>query len=368
MKVLHVSGARGWGGNEQQMMYVIPELENLGVNNIVFGLDNSLLQKQCLDKKIKFIGVKSRKLNKFSNYFILRKIVESEKPNLIHLHTSDSLTVFAISDLLFGLKTKTVFSKKGMGVSGSFLSKIKYNYKGVNCIFCVSNSVKRDFSKILSNKNKSKTKVIHDCVSLEILKEKPIFNCRNKFSISNESKIIGNIANHTAAKDIETLINTVDYLVNNLKRKDFVLIQLGEFSKLTSHYVNLIKRKNLEKFIIFTDKIDKAYTLNPQFDIFLMTSQREGGPTSVLEAMLLNVPIVSTDVGVISEVIVNNENGYISAVKDAKSLAVNINSLIDNQLLCDKFANISKLKVEKEFNAEYISHKTFLAYQETIVL
>lgn len=366
MKILHISGAKGWGGNEQQLMYLIPELDKLNVDNLVFGLENSMLQKQCNAKKIKFIQVKSRKLNKFSNYLYLKKIVKLEKPDLIHLHTSDSLTVFTISDFLFGLKTKTVFSKKGMGVSGSFLSKIKYNYKSVNSIFCVSKSVQRDFSKILSLKNKSKTRVIHDCVALSILDEKPIFDCRKKFNITNERTIIGNIANHTAAKDIETLINTIDFLVYDLNRKDFVVLQIGEFSKSTLHYQNLIKHKNLENFIILTDKINQAYTLNPQFDIFLMTSQREGGPTSVLEAMLFNVPIVSTDVGVISEVIVNNENGFISAVKDANSLAKNLNILMDNELLKEKFARNSKLKIEKEFNAANISYQTYLAYQEII--
>ena len=65
MKILHISGAKGWGGNEQQLMYLIPELDKLNVDNLVFGLENSMLQKQCNAKKIKFIQVKSRKLNKF---------------------------------------------------------------------------------------------------------------------------------------------------------------------------------------------------------------------------------------------------------------------------------------------------------------
>ena len=364
MKVLHISGAKGWGGNEQQMMYIIPELEKLGVSNSVLGLKGSVLQKQCTVEKINFIEINSSKLNKFSNYSYLKRIVVAEKPDIIHLHTSDSLTVFTISDLLFKLKTKTVFSKKGMGASGSFLSKFKYNYKGIASFFCVSNSVKRDFSKILNTKNKSKARVIHDCVALSVLDKKPVFDCREKFGIRNEMNIIGNIANHTAAKDIETLINTVDFLVNDLKRKDFIVLQMGEFSKLTPFYQNLVEQKKLEQFIIFTDKIEQAFTLNPQFDVFLMTSQREGGPTSVLEAMLFGVPVVSTNVGVIAEVITNRENGFISDVKDAKSLAVNLDTLLKNQMLRKQFAEVSKLKIKKEFNAAYISNQTYSAYQE----
>lgn len=366
MKVLHISGAKGWGGNEQQMMHILPELEKLGVNNFVLGIKDSILHQQCVERKIKFIEIEDKKLNKRANFIYLKKIVNLEKPDLIHLHTSDSLTFYTLTDLFFGLKTKTIFSKKGMGSSGSILSKFKYNYKGVNRILCVSNSVKRDFSKILSNKNKSKAVVIHDCVALAVLEENPIFNCREKFGISEDLKIIGNIANHTAAKDIETLINTIEFLVYNLNRRDFVLIQLGEFTKLTPLYQNLITQKKLEEFIIFTGKVKNAYTLNPQFDVFLMTSQREGGPTSVLEAMLFNVPVVSTDVGVIADVIVNKENGFISLIKDFESLALNASILLDDSSLRKQFSEISKKRIEKEFNATYISNQTYQAYQEIL--
>src|SRR5690606_40186848 len=79
---------------------------------------------------------------------------------------------------------------------------------------------------------------------------------------------------------------------------------------------------------VFTDKMYKAYRFNHQFDVFLMTSEREGGPTSVLEAMYLEKPIVSTNVGIVPEIIKNGENGYVSDVKDYISLAKNIQTLV----------------------------------------
>ena len=51
MTILHISGARGWGGNEQQMIYCIPELEKLGCENIVFGFENSKLEKAMFVRK-----------------------------------------------------------------------------------------------------------------------------------------------------------------------------------------------------------------------------------------------------------------------------------------------------------------------------
>ena len=366
MKILHISGAKGWGGNEQQMVYLFPELQQKGVENSVFGVSDSVLQAECARLEIPFIVAKKHKLNLAVNYRYLKEVVLKIKPDLIHLHTSDSLTVFTISDILFGLKTKAVFSKKGMGTSSSFLSKIKYNYSGLNSIICVSKSVQRDLGAILSSKNKLKTTVIHDCVSLTIQKELPTFSIREKFSIPAEIKLVGNIGNHAKAKDLTTFIETVSVIVNQFDRKDILFVQIGEFSKLTPDLMELIKTKKVEKNILFLNKIEKASSVVPQFDVFLMTSEREGGPTSVLEAMLMGVPVVSTQVGVVPEVIKPGENGMFAPVKEANLLATHVIEMLDNELLHQKCSQNARELIQKEFNSNVIANQTKTLYEQLI--
>ena len=367
MKILHISGARSWGGNEQQLINLIPELEKIGVSNMVFGIAGTRLHSECKRIETNFVSAKKDKLNNFSNYKHLKAIINQHKPDVVHMHTSDSLTVFTLSDILFNLQTKAVFSKKGMGASGSFLSKFKYNYKNLNSIICVSNRVKTDFSEILSDKNKGKVLVIHDCVDLDIVNEEAIFNIRDKFTIADK-KIIGNIANHTAAKDLPTLIDVVDELVNVYKREDFIILQIGEFSKLTPTFQQLIKDKKLEKYIIFTGKVDRAYSLNPQFYLFLMTSQREGGPSSILESMLFGATVLSTNVGVIPDVITNRENGFTAEVKDVKSIAKTINYILDNPEIREEIGVRASTSIRQDFSAKKIAKQTFNAYQNILNL
>lgn len=358
MKVLHVSGAKGWGGNEQQIAYIFPELRKLGVENIVFGVKDSKLHQYCKKMNIPFFNAKSDKLNKIVNYRFFKEIVNYTNPDLIHLHTSDSLTVYAISDILYDLKTKVVFSKKGMGASSSFFSNLKYNYKGLDSIICVSNTVKRELGKILNSKSNSKSVVVHDCVSLDIVNLKPTINLKEVYSIGDEFKIVGNIANHSGAKDLPTFINTVDEVVNNLKRKDIKFIQIGEFTKYTDQLKQLAKEKGVEQFLIFTGKIENASSLVSQFDVFLMTSQREGGPTSVLESMLIGTPVVSTQVGVVPDVIKDGINGFVAPIKDYKQLANKLITLLDSDEIRIEFAAKSKTIIEKEFIGERIAKQT----------
>ena len=364
MKVLHVSGARGWGGNEQQLIDYIPELEKLGTSHIVFGVKDSVLHNKCKDLGIAFIEAKKHKLNKFANYLYLKEVVKDVKPDVIHLHTSDSLTVYTIADLLTRLKVKAVFSKKGMGSRSSLLSKYKYNYKNLAAIICVSKRVQEEFSAILNEATKKKTIVIHDCVSPKILNTTDkVEDIKAKFNIPDSGFLIGNIANHTAAKDHFTLIESADYLINTLNKKDAYFVQVGEYTKLTDELKELVKQKGLENSIFFTGRIPEAYKFNNQFDAFVMTSQREGGPTSVLEAMLLGVPTVSTNVGVMPEVIENGVNGFICPVKDYKTIAESLSKLTDNAQLRENFSAKGSAVIKEGFMAEKLAPQTLKVYK-----
>ena len=54
MKVLHISEARSWCGNEQQLMDLIPELKTIGVSSIIFGVDRYPLQECCFENDVPF--------------------------------------------------------------------------------------------------------------------------------------------------------------------------------------------------------------------------------------------------------------------------------------------------------------------------
>lgn len=367
MKILHISGAKGWGGNEQQMIDLIPELTKLGVENIVLGVENSQLQKECEIKNISFIEAKKNKLNKFVNYFYLKTVVKRIKPDLIHLHTSDSLTVFTISDLLFGLKTKTVFSKKGMGSSSTILSKFKYNYKNINTIICVSEAVKKSFSGIVSSKNQHKLTVVYDGINIDRKDNKKKLSVRELFSIDTDIVILGNIANHVKAKDLTTLIKTVNELVNNYGLRNIHLLQVGKFSeKITPDLEKLIFDLQLKEYITLANFQPNALEFLTQFDIFVMSSIREGLPLTIYEAFLKKTPVVSTKAGGIPEAVIHDYNGYLCEVGDYRNLAKNIHNLLNDEAKKEEFVKRSYEMFFEKFTAEQSACNTLKIYKKSI--
>ncbi|MFV0163458.1 glycosyltransferase [Empedobacter falsenii] len=325
MNILHISGAKVWGGNEQQLILNVNELNNLGSKNYIFGIDNSPLHLSATNNNINFIPSFSKKISKFSNISQLKKIISDYKIDVIHLHTSDSLTLFYIFNLVNKVKPKIIYSKKAVRASSSFFSKFKYNSKRLDIILCVSKKVKTDMINILNPVSQKKLQIVYDCISTNSKQE--VFDTssfKNKYNLQPSTYLIGSIANHTSAKDLPNLIQAIYLLKNKYHLKDFKLIQIGDFSKLTPELELLIEKLELKNEIILTGKIENAMSINPILDIFIVSSSREGGPTAALEAMLLKTNIVTTDVGIMSEIIYNNKNGFICQPKNSEELAKSI--------------------------------------------
>ncbi|WP_029489596.1 glycosyltransferase family 4 protein [Aquimarina agarivorans] len=367
MKILHISGAKSWGGNEQQLVDIIPELEKNEIENVVFGVKDSPLYTYCEVNKIDFIKAKETKLNKFVNYKFLKKIVNEERPDLIHLHTNNAVTVFVISDILYRLKTQAVFSKKGMGRSMSFLSILKYNYKNIKSIICVSNFVKSEMSKnVIWKKNHYKLNVIYDSINQNRLSNVHPQDIRKLYNINVEDKIIGNIANHTSAKDLITLLKAISFIVHSLNFKNFKLIQIGEFSDLTEDLKNSIRELKIENYVVFTNFIDQGYLHIQYFDVFVISSEREGGPTAALEAFFYRTPVISTKVGVLKECIEDNFNGLLVDVKDYKELAKKIVEVLKVENLGVKLADAAKITLNNKFTIEKITSQLIAEYYKEV--
>ena len=87
-------------------------------------------------------------------------------------------------------------------------------------------------------------------------------------------------------------------------------------------------------------------------DIFICTSLSEAGPLTIYEAIKMKVPIISTNVGAVPQLLENNISGYICGPGD-------VNGLIEStKKMLNKYPNIKSLTK----NADYKSHIFDLSY------
>ena len=95
--------------------------------------------------------------------------------------------------------------------------------------------------------------------------------------------------------------------------------------EITKKYANLLNLK-----VTFTGKLSKNEwaDLAKNHDIFINTTHFDNTPISVLEAMALGLPVVSTNVGGLPFLISHRENGYLVSHSNAIEMAEQIENII----------------------------------------
>ncbi|MGQ3720245.1 glycosyltransferase family 4 protein [Natrialba aegyptia] len=91
-----------------------------------------------------------------------------------------------------------------------------------------------------------------------------------------------------------------------------------------------VHRHNIEDHVEFIGWIDDMPHFLNTLDVFVLPSLNEGIPGSVREALAMEVPVVATDVGGTSNVVIDGQNGYLIEPEDTTAIIQPVLSLLDN--------------------------------------
>lgn len=131
---------------------------------------------------------------------------------------------------------------------------------------------------------------------------------RNKFSISDDTLLIGHIGRFCNQKNQSFLISLLPNLLKKNKKIKLIFIGVGE--KL-DECKNLVKKLNIEENVIFAGASKEAYKFYSAFDILVLPSRYEGIPTVGIEATYSSLNVITTT-NVTRELNFNNNVSFLS--------------------------------------------------------
>jgi len=140
----------------------------------------------------------------------------------------------------------------------------------------------------------------------------------NKLGISDASIIVGTVANLRPVKGHGYLIDAAAHVLQAHPNVHFVFIGEGD---LRSALEGQVKDLGIDGHIHFLGHREDARFLASGFDLAVLASLHEGLPNTVLEAMAEGVPVVATAVGGVTEIIVDQETGFLVPPGDTAAMA-----------------------------------------------
>ena len=200
---------------------------------------------------------------------------------------------------------------------------------------------------------------------------------KNKFTISNKyvlsrlgvnRDIVADIKNKSNVFTMGTLSWFVEkkgiiflleafLILKNREYNNIKLILAGD-GPLKNKYINYIKDNSLESNIKYIGKIraEEKDTFYKSIDSFVLPSialknDQDGIPVVLMEAVAYSLPIISTDVSGISEICVDEYNGYLLNEKNADNIADAIIKLMENKNIQRNFAINSK-KISNQYDID----------------
>ena len=186
---------------------------------------------------------------------------------------------------------------------------------------------------------------------------------RKKHSLDFNKKIIGMVSRLEPVKGPKLFIETAKRILKT--RDDVVFLVVGEGDMLYG-LKNLVKEWGIEDSVLFLGWREDALELIASMDLLVQPSLNEAVGRVLLEAQILGVPVVATQVGGIPEVVKNNLTGIIVPPRDSQALSGAICKLLDSDTLRLSMSEEAKKWVRKEFSSEEMMRKLIDVYKEVL--
>jgi len=298
----------------------------------------------------------------------IMEVIEYEKLDLIHAHYAipHATSAYLAKQILKKNKSdiKIITTLHGtditlVGLEPSFLPLVKFSIEESDGVTAVSRFLKE---KTLTNYHITKEiEVIHNFI--DNVEFKPKDNCqyRKRFAPNGE-KILIHTSNFRPVKRVPDTIRVLEIVKKQIPTK---LILVGDGPD-RSETERLARDLGLQDDVFFLGKQDSISEILNAADIFLMPSQSESFGLSALEAMACGLPVVSSSIGGLPELILHNETGYIAEFADAERMAKYTIDLLKNEKKYNIFSKNSRDRAVNVFDKSLIVPQ-YEAYYEKVL-
>lgn len=344
--ILFVARGIGYGGASKQLAITANNLSKSG-NNIYVYSYNLTYTDQLFDDKVIFIPSQKERNNSILEYLIcplnIRKKIKLIKPDIIIAFRANAGCFSKIAS--YGLNVKIIYSERtDPYTETNLLLKIATKI----CDLCDGGVFQTDKARHFYKKLSPKSVTIPNPFVINNNLKIKSYESRKK-----EIVFVGRFFLVQKRQDIALKA----FKLIHERKQDFILRFIGGGDDMTK-IKKLAEKMNLLDCVKFSGVVKDVVENISESSLLILTSDYEGIPNVLLEAMSVGVPVVSTDAspGGVRVIINDNFNGNIVPCGNYRAIAYASLKILDNPQIAIKYISNGLLKV-KEFDSDIILGK-----------
>jgi len=299
-------------------------------------------------------------------YRKIKSIIKEYQPDIVHTHASKAGLLGRKAAISCGVKT-IVHTYHGH-VFHSYFGKLKTHLiKAVernlanksSGIVAISALQKKELVETHKICKENKVKVIPLGFDLtEFLKDNPELRVkvRKQYNIGDDEVAIAIVGRLAPIKNHAFFLKVIQRLLEQgIEGIKVFIVGDGSEKRAIENSCHIINKQYGQKIILTSWVIDIS-TFNKGMDIICLSSDNEGTPVSLIEAQASGVPVVSTDVGGVRDIVLDGESGFITKQGDIETYVEKLRLLVENEKLRVKFAATGRVFVTSRFNFERLAN------------
>ena len=314
------------------------------------GKDDKL-KNEFIDSRVKF-----REMNCKSVVRSLPKLIKylrHEKPRFM-LSSVGNVDFVASIAKLFCPKSKLIIRKANVifDDQNTRLTRAQLRFEARMCykMVALTNAMKKDYLKY--GFVEEKIVVINNMVDLNYIQNKAKTPGVDLVKADNDKMLVTN-ARFVPEKRYDILINSFIKLCH--RRCDVKLVLIGDGPLFED--VKKMVPEELKTRVVFLGFQNNPYSIMARADLFVFTSDYEGFPNVIIEAMACGLPIVSTNSKTgPREIIQQGVQGYVVERRDVDAIVRRIETILNSEDLRVIMANNSR-KRAKEYDVDVIAER-----------
>jgi glycosyltransferase involved in cell wall biosynthesis len=301
----------------------------------------------------------------FKAFFMAWVILTTKKINIVHIHSSSGIgffreAIFVVLSKIFS--KKVIFHIHASRFNEFFTCRNKFLKIYIHQILKISDLILTlcyDWEGKLKNYySKIKVQTLHNPVTIE----NKSYIIKPKKDTKLQVLFLGFLIRTKGLYDIlEIAKKCYD---NNI---DDVLFKIAGKGDLEHEMINYINENRLNEIVEYAGWVTgkRKIELLENSDILFLPSYNEGMPICILEAMSNYLPIISTRISGIPDLVINNFNGYLCDPGEIEKFFNILLKIKNNKQLIEKLGNNSYEHV-KHFGSDRVFNKLKQIYYDTI--
>ena len=366
MRIAQVNLQKAWGGAEKHVSLLSRGLRDAGHSVVVCCHPRGRLRQDVESRGLPSVQVTAINQMDFTVGVKLAAGLVRFRPELIHVHTPrDYIGGLLASRLLPG--TTLVLTRHMMLPLKPMMRRLYARTQGV---FCLSAGMRRFLQAQgvppqLLYQVRSGIDIAEFGASQALEHRETI---RKEWNLSAQDLVVGSVGRLVPGKGHSLLLETFGRLRQGAAPTDARTLRLefvGEGPE-RARLEQQVRKLDLTDSVHFAGFRDDIAATLAALDIFVLPSQSELLPLSVMEAMAAALPIVATDVGGLAELVETEVSGLLTPPDDPRLFLEALRRLTQDPALRLRLGRCAAASAHREFTLEAMASDALGAYHRIL--